>query len=79
MHNASQPIDSFDRHTGRTFILHIHHPTQGDKLFDPVIKEALQEYLRRLEAGEAGQCRTDSMEMPSGARLDAVTFGPGIS
>ena len=78
MRNTPQPTDSFDRHTGRTFILHIHHPTQGDKLFVPVIKDALQEYLRRLESGEVGQCQTDSMEMPSGARVDTVAFGPGV-
>ena len=70
--------DSFDRHPGRTLILHISHPTLGDELFEPVIVDGLKDYLRRLECGESWCGRMDSIELPSGARLDAIFFGPGF-
>lgn len=68
--------DASDRHPGRTLILTVNHPTLGDGRLKPVVVEALKEYLARLERDEVGNQKTDSIELPSGARLDAVAFGP---
>lgn len=70
--------DSFDRHPGRTLILHLHHPTLGDGHLNPVIREALLEYLAGLDRGDYGMGKTDSVELPSGARMDTFAFGPGV-
>lgn len=67
----------WDRHPGRMLILTVNHPTLGDGRLKPVVVEALKEYLARLERDEVGNQKTDSIELPSGARLDAVAFGPG--
>ncbi len=68
--------DASDRHPGRTLILTVNHPTLGDGRLKPIVVEALKEYLARLERDEVGNQKTDSIELPSGARLDAVAFGP---
>lgn len=68
--------DASDRHLGRMLILTVNHPTLGDGRLKPIVIEALKEYLTRLERDEVGNQKTDSMELPSGARLDAVAFGP---
>ena len=68
--------DASDRHPGRTLILTVNHPTLGDGRLKPIVVEALKEYLARLERDEVGNLKTDSIELPSGARLDAVAFGP---
>ncbi|WP_155496349.1 hypothetical protein [Comamonas testosteroni] len=68
--------DASNRHPGRTLILTVNHPTLGDGRLKPIVVEALKEYLARLERDEVGHQKTDSMELPSGARLDAVAFGP---
>lgn len=65
-----------DLHPGRTLILTVNHPTLGDGRLKPVVVEALKEYLARLERDEVGNQKTDSIVLPSGARLDAVAFGP---
>jgi len=76
--STAHATDSFDRHLGRTLILHLHHPNLGDGLLAPVVREALTKYLALLDAGAVGDSITDSIELPSGARLDTVAFGPGI-
>lgn len=68
--------EASDRHPGRTLILTVNHPTLGDGRLKPIVVEALKEYLARLERDEVGNQKTDSIELPSGARLDAVAFGP---
>ncbi|KGH29343.1 hypothetical protein [Comamonas thiooxydans] len=65
-----------DLHPGRMLILTVNHPTLGDGRLKPIVVEALKEYLARLECDEVGNQKTDSIELPSGARLDAVAFGP---
>lgn len=76
--DSPRESDSFDRHPGRTLIIHLHHPTLGDGPLMPVVHEALGEYLVRMERGDFGRGQADSMELLSGARLDVVVFGPGI-
>ena len=59
---------------GRTVMLHLHHPTLGDGLLAPVIKDALRAYLARMDDPGFNPPSLESTLLQSGVILSVVAL-----